>query len=86
MITALFSVLLLAAETPATTTEATSAPAQEVLATGPAKTAEKEKKICRVDPANTGTRMKKKLCLTQNEWNMRAKGKNAGDLKTMGAR
>ncbi len=86
MITALFSVLLLAAETPATTTEATSAPAQEAPATEPAKTAEKEKKICRVDPANTGTRMKKKLCLTQNEWNMRAKGKNAGDLKTMGAR
>ena len=85
MIAALFSVLLLAAETPATTAETASAPT-EATAVEPAKTATKEKKICRVDPANTGTRMKKKICLTQNEWDMKAKGKNAGDLKTLGAR
>jgi len=87
MIAALFSVLLLAADTPATTPETASAPAQEATpAAAPVKTAEKEKKICRADPANTGTRMKQKLCLTQNEWDMKARGKNAGDLKTMGAR
>jgi len=87
MIAALFSVFLLAAETPATTAETASAPTQEAApAAEPTKTAAKEKKICKVDPANTGTRMKKKLCMTQNEWDMKAKGKNAGDLKTMGAR
>lgn len=87
MIAALFSVLLLAAETPATTAETASTPTEAAApAVEPAKTATKEKKICRVDPANTGTRMKKKVCLTQNEWEMKAKGKNAGDLKTMGAR
>jgi hypothetical protein len=87
MIAALFSVLLLAAETPATTAEAASVPAQEAApAIEPTKTVVKEKKICRVDPANTGTRMKKKLCLTQNEWDMKAKGRNAADLKTLGAR
>jgi hypothetical protein len=86
MIAALFSVLLLAAETPAT--ETASVPAQEAApAAEPAKKAEKEKKICRVNPADTGSRMPRKLCLTQNEWNMRAKGKSAADLKTIaGAR
>jgi hypothetical protein len=53
----------------------------------PVATAEKsDKKICKVDPNYTGSRMRKKLCLTQSEWTLRAQGKNAGDLKTMGAR
>lgn len=43
----------------------------------------KEKKICRVDPALTGTRMQKKLCLTQSEWDLRSRGKSAGELKTI---
>lgn len=45
-----------------------------------------EKKICRVDPNNTGTRMRKKLCLTETQWALKAQGKSAGDLKTIGAR
>jgi len=84
MITALFSVLLLASETPAAAPEATSALAQEAPEAEPTKKA--EKKICRVDPALTGSRMKTKLCLTQTEWDRRAAGKSVGDLKTMGAR
>jgi hypothetical protein len=44
------------------------------------------KTICKVDPANTGSRMKKRMCLTAAEWDLRAQGKNAGDLKTLGAR
>ena len=84
MISLLFSVLLFAAETPAaetagSTTEA--APAAEHH-----KVAEKQKKICKTDPANTGSRMKRNLCLTQVEWDKRAAGKNAGDLKTIGGR
>lgn len=45
-----------------------------------------DKKICQVDPNYTGSRMRKKLCLTQAEWTLKAQGKNAGDLKTIGAR
>jgi serine protease inhibitor ecotin len=85
MIAALFSVLLLAAETPATSAEAVNVPAQEAAPTiEPTKKA--ERKICRVDPAQTGSRMKTKLCLTQTEWDRRAAGKSVGDLKTLGAR
>jgi hypothetical protein len=43
----------------------------------------KEKKICRDDPAYTGSRMRKKLCLTESEWNVRSQGKNAGEIKTI---
>lgn len=87
MISALFSVLLLAAETPAATAGAASPTTQEAAATAqPVKKAEKEKKICKVDPANTGSRMKRNICLTQVEWEKREAGKSAGDLKTIGGR
>ena len=52
----------------------------------PAAATKKESKICKVDPAHTGSRMKKKLCLTETEWAQRNAGKNAGDLKTIGGR
>jgi len=51
-----------------------------------AEAPKKEKKICKVDPAYTGSRMRKQLCLTEAEWSVHKQGKNAGDLKTMGAR
>jgi len=44
------------------------------------------KRICKVDPAYTGSRMKKKLCLTETEWAQLKAGKSVGDLKTIGAR
>lgn len=78
MIPALFALMLFVqeAQQPASTPE----PQVE-------KQAEKsEKKICRVDPGQTGSRMRKKLCLTQTEWDLRAQGKDAADLKTIGAR
>lgn len=81
MIPLLFSVLLLATDTSAASTPA-SDPAEQAA---PAKK-EKEKKICRVDPANTGSRMARKLCLTQVEWDKRSAGKSVNDLKTVGAR
>jgi len=80
MIPLLFSVLLLAADT----SGASAAAATD--GTEQASPAKKEKKICRVDPANTGSRMARRLCLTQVEWDKRASGKSVGDLKTMGAR
>ena len=86
MIAALFSVLLFASQTPATT-ETASAPAQEsAQPVQPTKTAAKEIKTCRVDPAKTGSRMKKKICLTEVEWEKHSSGKSAGDLKTIGGR
>ena len=85
MIAALFSVLLLATETPAASAEAVSSPTQEAPQPPAEPSKKAEKKICRVDPANTGSRMRKNLCLTQTEWANRAAGKNAGDLKTLGA-
>ena len=51
----------------------------------PAKAAS-NKKICRIDTLDTGSRMKKRVCLTEVEWANRKAGKNGGDLKTIGAR
>ena len=61
---------------------------QSPEATAPAQPAKAEsnKKICRVDTTDTGSRMRKRLCLTETQWEQRKAGKNAGDLKTMGAR
>ncbi|MBA3666465.1 MAG: hypothetical protein H0W65_01915 [Sphingomonas sp.] len=78
MISVLFSVLLLASDA------AVATPAQPAPTAAQASTA--ESKICRPDPAYTGTRMRKRLCLTQNQWDLRGNGKSAGDLKTIGAR
>ncbi len=47
---------------------------------------EKAKKICRDNLETTGSRMKKKICLTEAEWAKRDAGKGAGDLKTIGGR
>jgi hypothetical protein len=77
MIPALFALLLIAENsTPSAATQPVEAAAQ----------AEKEKKICKVDPNYTGSRMRKKLCLTEAEWDLKAQGKSAADLKTIGAR
>lgn len=46
----------------------------------------KAKKICRDDMSTTGTRMKKKICLTEAEWAKRDQGRSVGDLKTIGGR
>ncbi len=51
----------------------------------PAKAAS-NKKICRIDTRDTGSRLKKRICLTEVEWANRKEGRDAGDLKSMGAR
>ena len=65
---------LLLGATPTATSAAPAAPAAKPV---------KEKKICKEDPAYTGSRMRKKLCLTQSEWDVRSQDKNAGDIKTI---
>ena len=76
MIPALFALMLIAQEP----SQPAAPEASEV------QKPEKEKKICRTETNQTGSRMRKKLCLTQTEWDLKAQGKSAGDLKTIGAR
>lgn len=78
MIPALLA-LLLVAEEPAQATQAPASGAE-------AQSTKSEKKICRTEDSGTGSRMRKKMCLTQTEWDLRAQGKSAADLKTIGAR
>ena len=79
MIPLLFSVLLLSSDTTAASPTA-SQPAEQAA---PVK---KEKKICKPDHTNTGSRMPKKLCMTAVEWEKHDSGRSAGDLKTLGGR
>jgi hypothetical protein len=37
-------------------------------ASSPADPKKKEKKICKADPASSGSRMAKRICLTEQEW------------------
>ncbi len=64
--------------------------AQPPVAAAPAApeapTAASTKKICKVDTLDTGSRVKKRVCLTQVEWANRNEGKNTNDMKNMGAR
>jgi len=64
--------------------------AASVSATPAAETAlepvKVEKKICRVDTTDTGSRVKKRKCMTKVEWENRDAGKTTNDLKTMGGR
>lgn len=49
-------------------------PAAPVLA--PAVKPAKEKKICKIDDADSGSHMVKRLCLTAQEWQDRGDGQN----------
>jgi hypothetical protein len=62
---------------------AVSAPQQPVQQ---AATAASEKKICKVDRMDTSSRLRKRICLSATEWEQKAAGKDANDLKSMGAR
>ena len=64
MISLLFSVMLLASDPSAVAADAT----QPVQGAPVAAAPKKEKKICKEDPAYTGSRMKKQICLTAAEW------------------
>ena len=59
----LVAVLLVSAQ--AATAEPAPAPA-------PAAAPKKEKKICKTDDAASGSRMAKRLCLTESEWAARS--------------
>ena len=81
--TVLLASFLLAAADP---TVSASAPVSNTTAPAPAAAPkQREKKICKADEGFTGTRFKKKLCLTETEWTNRS-ATTANDLKNMGAR
>ena len=46
----------------------------------------KEKRICRVDVNESSSRLRKRVCMTQTEWDRKAAGVTGNDLKTLGAR
>ena len=78
--------LLLVSFLLAFTDPSASAPAPQAVTTEPARPAAKgEKKICKADESFTGSRFKKKICLTETEWANRS-ANTANDLKNMGAR
>ena len=62
------AVLLVSAQ--AATDQQAGAPAPVASAAPKAK----EKKICKEDDAVSGTRMARRICLTQQEWDNRARG------------
>jgi hypothetical protein len=72
------AMLLIAAQAP----DAHQAPAPTAAA-APAKKV-KEKKICKVQDAESGSHMSKRVCLTENEWDLVAQGANltGKDIKT----
>jgi hypothetical protein len=78
MLPALFA-LLIAAETPSQPVVAHEGHSEEA-------TSKVEKKVCRTDDSNTGSRMRKKVCMTQTEWARKDQGKSTADLKTIGGR
>ena len=51
-----------------------------------AKPAQKVKKICRVDTNDSSSRLRKRVCMTQTEWDNKTAGESANDLKNKGAR
>ena len=75
----LFVAALMMAHAPA----AQAAPAQDAPQAAPAQ---KEKKICKVDENESSSRLRKRVCLTQTEWDQKEAGKSDNDLKGMGAR
>lgn len=74
----LFVTALMMAQVPA----AQGAPVQQQAPQ--AAPAEKEKKICRVDENESSSRLRKRVCLTQTEWDQKEAGKDVSDLKGMG--
>jgi predicted secreted protein len=71
MIVALLSLAVAAAD-PAATTSTAPAAAAPTAAPAPAKV--KEKKICKVDDADSGSHMVRRICLTEQEWQQRGQG------------
>jgi hypothetical protein len=64
------------------------AASQSLMDPAPAQTAKpvKEKTICKVDDSDSYSRLRKRECHTQSEWDRLKAGVSAADLKKMGGR
>ena len=73
MIIGLLSLVLLSSDPVTASPPASATP---VASTAPAPVAKpaKEKKICKVEDADSGSHMARRLCLTQDEWAHRGQG------------
>jgi len=67
-----FAVLLVSTQAAAADVQPVGAPEATSPTEAPKKA--KEKKICKTDDATSGTRMAKRVCLTEEEWVRRAQG------------
>jgi hypothetical protein len=76
----LLASFLLAAADPS----AVLAPSKDVVQPAPTNT-KREKRVCKADESFTGSRFKKKICLTETEWANRA-STTSNDLKVKGVR
>lgn len=81
MIVGLFGLALLVSE-PAST----SAPTAQPAASAATAVKPKEEKICRVDTSDSTSRLRKRVCLTQTEWDRKEAGEDSNDLRNKGAR
>ncbi len=65
------------------TTEGQPVPVAPVVST--AVSGDKGKKICKVDQNESSSRLRKRVCMTQSEWDRADSGVDVNDLKSMGA-
>jgi hypothetical protein len=68
----MFALLLVSAQAP----DAQQAPAPAATAAAAPAKKVKQKKICKVQDAESGSHMSKRVCLTENEWELEAQGAN----------
>ena len=73
MIIGLLSLVLLSSDPVVAPAPASAAPAP-VTTPPPAAKPAKEKKICKVEDADSGSHMARRICLTQDEWAHRGQG------------
>jgi hypothetical protein len=86
MIAALYGLALLTSDPAVATGSTPSAPSQTGVVAPASAKPEKEKKICKVDVNDSSSRLRKRVCLTQTEWERKEAGKETNDLKNIGAR
>lgn len=80
--TVLLAILLLSADPAAVAQQPQTTSA---AATPAAAKPESEKKICKVDTSDSTSRLRKRVCLSQTQWERSESGKDVTDLKSMGA-
>jgi len=80
-----FMIILLAAVLVASDPAAAAPQSQTESAPTQAKPV-KEKMVCKVDPSDSYSRLRKRECHTPTEWNNMQAGASADDLKNIGGR